>query len=357
MSQHDDDNPLDQDPLIQAHASRFTTLQEQHLPSAGRTIARLIILILLLLTLFMAFVPWVQTAVGTGSVTALNPEDRAQQLHALVAGRIKRWHVREGSTVQKGDPILELVDIDSMLIERLKAERDALEQNYQVAKIAAETAKINYDRQRRLYQDGLTSRQAFEDTKIKYKTLLAKEAKALAELKKSEVKLSRQASQTLHAPRDGTIISILAGDTSTTVKEGESVATFIPKDVTPAVELYVDGLNIPLIQPGRKVRLEFEGWPAVQFSGWPSTAVGTFGGVVKTVDPSISRNGLFRIMIVQDPDSAPWPDDRFLRFGAKVKGWVLLDTVSVGYELWRQLNNFPPRFDQRGTQQQADPNA
>jgi len=37
-------------------------------------------------------------------------------------------------------------------------------------------------------------------------------------------------------------------------------------------------------------------------------------------------------------------DDRFLRFGAQVNGWVLLDTVSIGFELWRQLNNFPPRY-------------
>ena len=38
------------------------------------------------------------------------------------------------------------------------------------------------------------------------------------------------------------------------------------------------------------------------------------------------------------------PDQRFVRFGSKARGWVLLDTVSVGYEIWRQLNNFPPNF-------------
>lgn len=338
------------DGFLDMYRHRFTTLKGLRVPSMARTIAGLIIAVLLLIAVFVVMVPWVQTATGRGSVTALNPDDRAQQLHALVPGRINRWYVREGSTVEKGEPIVEIIDNDSLLIERLQAERDALAENYRVAKIAAETSKLNYERQEELYEKGLTSRQKFEDTKIKYKTLLAKESKALAELKKAEVQLSRQASQTLHAPRAGTIISILAGDVATTVKEGQSVATFVPSNVPPAVELYIDGLNIPLIHPGRKVRLQFEGWPVVQFSGWPSTAVGTFGGIVKSVDPTISKNGLFRVLIVEDPEAEPWPDERFLRFGAKVKGWVLLDTVSIGYELWRQLNNFPPRFDPSSAQ-------
>jgi hypothetical protein len=37
-----------------------------------------------------------------------------------------------------------------------------------------------------------------------------------------------------------------------------------------------------------------------------------------------------------------WPNENFLRFGARSRGWILLNTVSVGYEWWRQLNNFPP---------------
>jgi hypothetical protein len=112
-----------------------------------------------------------------------------------------------------------------------------------------------------------------------------------------------------------------------------------------AVELYINGLDVALVSPGRKVRLQFEGWPVVQFSGWPSVAVGTFGGIVKIVEPNVSPNGRFRILVTQDPNEA-WPDRHFLRFGAKAKGWVLLNTVPLGYELWRQLNNFPPEFDQ-----------
>jgi len=57
-----------------------------------------------------------------------------------------------------------------------------------------------------------------------------------------------------------------------------------------------------------------------------------------------SVNGHFRIIVGQDPDDLPWPDEHFVRLGAAARGWVLLDTVRVGYEIWRRLNNFPPNF-------------
>lgn len=321
----------------------FQTLKRQHLPSPTRAIAWILCFTIAFLIGFMVFVPWVQTANGVGTITALDPDDRAQQINALVSGRIKRWFVQEGSRVSTNDPIVEIIDNDERLLERLKAEIDALRQNVEVARIAAETAKIDQERKRELFEQGLSSRRDYEQARIRYKSLLAEESKARAELNKAEVKFSRQDTQILRAPRDGIIVRIIAGDIATFVKEGQAVATFVPSNVIPAAELYVSGLNIPLIQPGRKVRLQFEGWPAVQFSGWPATAIGTFGGVVKVVDPSVAENGKFRIIVTPDPDDQPWPDERFLRLGAQVEGWVLLDTVSVGYELWRQLNNFPPR--------------
>jgi hypothetical protein len=179
------------------------------------------------------------------------------------------------------------------------------------------------------------------------------ESKAIASFNKAKVALARQEVQILRAPRDGMIVEIMAGDNATTVKSGEKVAMFVPTNFIPAVELYVDGFDVPLIEPGRKVRLQFEGWPVVQFSGWPSKAIGTFGGVVNRIDPSISPNGRFRIIVVEDPADQPWPDQRFLRLGAKVKGWVLLETVKLGFELWRNLNNFPPEFPRLKEQSQA----
>ena len=86
----------------------------------------------------------------------------------------------------------------------------------------------------------------------------------------------------------------------------------------------------------------FEGWPAVQFSGWPESAIGTFGGLVSSVDPVANDRGQFRVLVEEDP-SDPWPDDRYLRLGGQARAWIRLSEVRLGYELWRQLNRFPPR--------------
>jgi hypothetical protein len=83
----------------------------------------------------------------------------------------------------------------------------------------------------------------------------------------------------------------------------------------------------------------------VQFAaGWPSAAVGTFGGRIAAVDGADNGKGKFRV-IIRPLDAEPWPSDMFLRQGARTNGWVLLNEVSLGYEIWRQLNGFPPVFD------------
>jgi hypothetical protein len=97
-------------------------------------------------------------------------------------------------------------------------------------------------------------------------------------------------------------------------------------------------MDVPLIQQGRVARLEFEGWPAIQFSGWPSVSVGTFAGKVKVIDMVDSKNGQYRLLVT--PDSGNWPKQ--LRVGSGVYGWIMLDDVPVWYEIWRQLNAFPP---------------
>ena len=107
-------------------------------------------------------------------------------------------------------------------------------------------------------------------------------------------------------------------------------------------ELHIDGNDLPLIRKGDLVRLQFEGWPGVQFVGWPSVAVGTFGGRVYLVDPTSNDEGYFRILVEPDPNDRPWPDQQYLRQGVRAQGWVLLNRVTLGWELWRQLNGFPP---------------
>ncbi len=143
------------------------------------------------------------------------------------------------------------------------------------------------------------------------------------------------------APRDGTIFRMPIFEQGQTVKEGEPLFTIIPDSAKKAVELLVPGNDMPLIKMGDEVRLQFEGWPAVQFVGWPSVSVGTFSGVVSTVDATDNGKGKFRILVVQNPKADPWPSDQFLRQGVRANGWVMLRQVSLGYEVWRQLNGFP----------------
>jgi hypothetical protein len=131
------------------------------------------------------------------------------------------------------------------------------------------------------------------------------------------------------------------------VSAGTTLAVVAPERVVRAVELYVDGRDVALVRVGRSVRLEFEGWPAIQFSGWPSVAQGMFDGRVRSIDPTASPDGLFRVLVEPMPGKPAWPDRLFVRLGAKVRGWIQMETVSVGYELWRQLNDFPVEFGRR----------
>ena len=165
-----------------------------------------------------------------------------------------------------------------------------------------------------------------------------------ASLAKIETKLARQNAMTVRAPRDGIVRSVLRLQGGEYVKSGEPLAVLVPDAAARAVEVWVSGNDAPLVVPGRHVRLQFEGWPAVQFSGWPSVAVGTFGGTVAFVDAASDAKGKFRVVIRPD-DGEQWPDGLYLRQGARVNAWILLNEVRLGYEMWRQLNGFPAAVD------------
>lgn len=156
-------------------------------------------------------------------------------------------------------------------------------------------------------------------------------------------KLEQQRNATIiRAPVAGRVLKLAAMINAESVKAGDPLFELVPETDDLAVELYVDGFNMPLVDEGRKVRLQFEGWPAVQIPGWPSAAVGTFGGVVTLVDATDDGLGNFRVVVRPDPDDEPWPGPRWLKQGVRANGWVLLGQVPIAYEIWRQLNGFPP---------------
>lgn len=163
-------------------------------------------------------------------------------------------------------------------------------------------------------------------------------------LHSSEISLARQNMQRIVAPRAGTIFRLPVNSQSQIIKQGDPLLVIVPHTSQRAVELWVDGRDAPLITHRSSVRLEFEGWPAIQVPGWAQVGVGTFEGEIAFVDPTDNGSGHFRIMVVHKPGSPEWPSARFLRQGISAKGWVLLERVTIGYELWRLLNGFPPRI-------------
>lgn len=314
---------------------------------------RLAIAFFVISPLLLLFIPWIQTSKATGNLTTLNPEERVQEISSFTDGRILKWYVNEGQEVREGDFLVELVDNDPNYAERLRTDRNAAFQKYQADKMAAETALINFKRQRKLFKEGLSSRVKFEKSKIEYHKLLAKEAQSASTLAKKEVNLSRQERRIVTAPSDGIIQQLYSGNTSSNIKKGTKLAVFVPKTNTPALELFVDGNDLPLIYESREVIIEFEGFPALQFSGWPSLGIGLFKGVVTSIDSTIYKNGKFRIMVTPK-DISDWPNPKILRRGSLARGWIQLNEVTLGYELWRQFNGFPAMPDETSLKKAKD---
>jgi adhesin transport system membrane fusion protein len=169
---------------------------------------------------------------------------------------------------------------------------------------------------------------------------------AVAETSKLRNKLSnyslRQAFYFITAPQSGYITKTIQKGVGEIVKEGTDIATIMPDVYDLAVEVYVKPQDLPLLKQGEGVRLRFDGWPAIVISGWPEASTGIFDGEISAIDQFISDNGYYRILIVPDNHRKIWPEQ--LRFGTGANTFILLNDVPLWYEVWRQLNGFPPDF-------------
>jgi multidrug resistance efflux pump len=398
--------------------------------------------VLLLLTALL-FLPWTQHIRSSGSVTTLLQEHRTQSVNAIIAGSIKKWFVKEGDWVHKGDTILQLGEVkaeylDPKLIQRNQEQVDAkinsakayeekiaatdrqisaLKQALQlklqllvnkglqlknkldaerVELTAAENefnlAKDQFERLERLYQQGLAAQTQLQQRDVAYKNTSAKKVAAINKLRITEQEIANnnleqssaeqeytekinkafaekyQAMSTLAsteaeisklentgsnyqirngmyyvtAPQDGQIIQAKKGGIGEVVKEGESLVNIVPSALTPAVEMFVKPVDLPLIHVGQKVSVWFDGFPTIVFSGWPKASYGVYYGTVSAVESSISENGKYRILIKQDAFYRPWPTQ--LNIGVGANCIALLKDVPVWYELWRTINGFPPDY-------------
>jgi multidrug efflux pump subunit AcrA (membrane-fusion protein) len=149
---------------------------------------------------------------------------------------------------------------------------------------------------------------------------------------------------TVLAPQDGQVVKAKKAGIGEILKEGEMIAEIVPTRVEYAIEMFVRPVDLPLLAIGQNVRLLFDGFPAIVFSGWPAASYGTFGGDIAAIESNVSTNGKFRILIREAPGEKPWP--RQLMMGTGAQGIALLKDVPVWYELWRNINGFPPDFYQ-----------
>lgn len=454
-------------------------MQLARTPRYVRRFAWLVLLLLVVAVPVFALAPWTQTAHGSGRAIAFNPVQRPQFVISPIEARIKKWHVMEGTQVRAGQLLVELVDNDPQILERLKeqlllaeqrlalAEGRAIDQENRIrfveserlaqlaaadADIARAEAQINvvefqklqaednrtreklaYERAKDLFDSkagALATKDAVEEAKrkmdvsalqvplvekqlkqaekalevaTKQREATDKRTSALLESEKASLKsaqaeaaavkqqenqfriqVERQQNQNVYAATAGTVFRVLANADAggALVRPGERLAMLVPTinaqgdvdTINPALvaigggplgvavspealrpkpltdrkvpgivaELNIDGIDLPLIREKDRVLLQFEGWAAVQFAAYPEAAVGTFEGSVYLVDSAADpQTGRFRIL-VEPAEGADWPNETILRQGVRAQGWVILNEVTVGYEVWRLLNGFPP---------------
>jgi len=146
------------------------------------------------------------------------------------------------------------------------------------------------------------------------------------------------------SPQNGFINKAIKGGIGGTFKEGESLVGIMPEKYDLAVETYVRPIDLPLLHINEKVRVQFDGWPAIIFSGWPNASYGTYGARVIAIERFISDNGKYRVLLAPDEKDYTWPSA--IRVGSGAKTIALLEDVPIWFELWRQLNSFPPNYYQ-----------
>jgi len=367
--------------------SGFTSLGMTHAPGRLHQLTRISACLCIAAVIGLVVLPWRQFVSGSGRVIAFNPLERSLTVESPLPGKVQRAFVVEGQEVKEGEALFEIVDNDPNLLSNLLQQRDAAQARRDAARTRVESLGLQIGEQERAVPLALEAakRDRTEaelvraqaelertpvDLRGSIQGITAQRDSARAELASAEqaltgleIQINQTRMQKVTAPRDGIVFRLQATE-GTFLRAGSPLCTIIARTDRPMVEVWLQGLDMPLVlarqtgpggevlREGSPVRLQFEGWPALQLIGWPSLARGTFGGEVVLVDPTDNGKGKFRILVAEKPDlvegkdgqkrPVPWPDNRWLRQGVRANGWVLLQRVPLWYEVWRQLNGFPP---------------
>lgn len=405
--------------------------------------------------IIILFLPWTQNIKVTGNVSTLYQEQRPQQLNSPIPGKIIKWYVKNGDHVKKGDTILQLSEIkedymDPLLVKRTEQQVEAKKgvQKYYEAKVgttnsqiqalnSARDLKLNqltvkisqlnnklageeaeleaaknelrmasdqYERQKKMYDEGLVSLTQFQQRSVSHQNALAKKTATenkLAQTRQEIVNISIEQNATIQdyteklsktegdrfqsmgqiegsdgdiaklenqaanyrarqglyfviASQDGQVVQINKAGIGEILKDGESIGVIVPEKVDYAVEIYIKPVDLPLVKEGQRVMCIFDGFPAIVFSGWPNSSYGTFAGKVIAVENNISTNGMFKALVIQDEKEKQWPSK--IKMGTGVQGIAILNDVPIWYELWRNINGFPPDYYEVKTTEKSSGN-
>ncbi|MCC6141428.1 MAG: biotin/lipoyl-binding protein [Nitrospira sp.] len=270
-------------------------------------------------------------------------------------------------------------------------------QKIEAAKIAVATAELNVERHKQLAEQGLVSQRELEvtiqaalaskadlqgaranlkaaeqsmkalgfgrqqinaevlqrllDAEAARDASVGEAAKAADQLADISLRMSnatqRRSASKILAPIDGTVVKMAQAGAGETVRQGDKIVRLSPDSLDKAIEMTADGLDAPLLNVGRKVKILFYGIPAIPLPAWPEVMAGTYTGVIKVIDQVDDGKGNFRFWVVPDPEDRMWPEQSHVRQGTKVMGWVILNRVPLWYELWRRFNLFPPDYQER----------
>ncbi|MFY9164494.1 HlyD family secretion protein [Aquirufa antheringensis] len=397
-----------------------------------------------LILLGVLFLPWTQNIRSKGQITSLYQEQKPQKIYSPIAGKISRWWVKEGDFVEQGDTLAKISEIkaeylDPKLISRTQEQLDAkkgtvsyyeqkvkstedqianlrsskaLKQDQLTNKITALQQKLTgekaefeaasneynlvkdqFERNQKMYKEGLISQTQFQQRNASMQNSLAKKTTAenkvnqtLQEIQNTRIELrgvdqeysekmnkaegekfqslgmietgkgdvakleNQVASYTIRdgmyyilAPQSGQVINAKKAGIGEILKDGEELLTIVPQNTHYAVEMYVRPVDLPLVSPGQDVRFIFDGFPAIIFAGgWPDQSFGTFPGKIRAIENNIDEKGMFRVIVVENPKDKKWPKQ--IKMGAGAQGITLLNDVPLWYELWRNINGFPADF-------------
>ncbi|MEN9497338.1 MAG: hypothetical protein RL750_237 [Bacteroidota bacterium] len=249
--------------------------------------------------------------------------------------------------LRAGQEMFEAGAISLIDLERRKVN----EQNVLAKKVSAENKLANEKQERIILEIELNSiKQSYAEkmAKTQGEQLQAQSEAAGGEAESAKLQnlyanySIRNDMYFILAPQDGQVINARKAGIGEIVKEGERILDIVPDIMQKAVELFIRPLDLPLVNTGQRVRFWFDGFPAIVFSGWPQASYGTFGGIIAAVERNVNEEGRFRVLVAEDPNDKPWPAE--LRMGAGAQGMALLKEVPIWYELWRNINGFPPDY-------------